>query len=96
MSRKDIFLCFNLLLVLGVAAAFRVEGAQRWPVPYRRFDRRPAADPYCEALYPFCPTGDGGGRIPDMKDGDVVSVYRLQTPVWEFKYGDLLGKFVSA
>ncbi|XP_061735772.1 ceroid-lipofuscinosis neuronal protein 5 isoform X2 [Nerophis ophidion] len=27
-----------------------------------------------------------------MRDNDVISVYRLQTPVWEFKYGDLLGK----
>lgn len=60
----------------------------------RRFDHRPAADAYCEALYPFCPTGDRDGRIPSMRDTDVISVYRLQTPVWEFKFGDLLGKFV--
>lgn len=64
-------------------------------VIHRRFDRRPAVDSYCEALYPFCPTGDRDGRIPYMRDSDVISVYRLQTPVWEFKYGDLLGKFVS-
>lgn len=31
-----------------------------------------------------------------MRDSDVISVYRLQTPVWEFKYGDLLGKVVSS
>lgn len=61
----------------------------------RRFDHRPAVDSYCEALYPFCPTGDRDGQIPHMRDTDVISVYRLQTPVWEFKYGDLLGKFVS-
>lgn len=30
-----------------------------------------------------------------MRDSDVISVYRLQAPVWEFKYGDLLGKIVS-
>lgn len=53
-------------------------------------------DGYCQALYPFCPTGDRDGRIPYMRDSDVISVYRLQTPVWEFKYGDLLGKVVSA
>lgn len=52
-------------------------------------------DSYCQALYPFCPTGDRDGRIPNMRDSDVISVYRLQTPVWEFKYGDLLGKVVS-
>uniref|UniRef100_A0A8D2ZLN0 Bis(monoacylglycero)phosphate synthase CLN5 n=1 Tax=Scophthalmus maximus TaxID=52904 RepID=A0A8D2ZLN0_SCOMX len=58
-----------------------------------RFDGRPDADSYCEALFPFCPTGDEDGRIPYVRDSDVISVYRLQTPVWEFKYGDLLGKF---
>uniref|UniRef100_A0A8C3ACK4 Bis(monoacylglycero)phosphate synthase CLN5 n=1 Tax=Cyclopterus lumpus TaxID=8103 RepID=A0A8C3ACK4_CYCLU len=60
----------------------------------RRFDRRPAVDSYCEAVYPFCPTGDRDGRVPDMRDSDVISVYRLQTPVWEFKYGDVMGKHI--
>ncbi|KAG7258932.1 hypothetical protein CRUP_036218 [Coryphaenoides rupestris] len=45
-----------------------------------------------EALYPFCPTGDPHGRIPSMKATNRISVYRLQAPVWEFKYGDLLAK----
>uniref|UniRef100_A0AAY4BAL1 Bis(monoacylglycero)phosphate synthase CLN5 n=1 Tax=Denticeps clupeoides TaxID=299321 RepID=A0AAY4BAL1_9TELE len=31
------------------------------------------------------------GRVPYMRDSDVISVFRLQAPVWEFKYGDLLG-----
>uniref|UniRef100_A0A1A8G6T7 Bis(monoacylglycero)phosphate synthase CLN5 n=2 Tax=Nothobranchius korthausae TaxID=1143690 RepID=A0A1A8G6T7_9TELE len=84
--------CFILVLVLHAVSQVRTQGQQQWPVPYRRFDHRPAVDSYCEALYPFCPTGDHDGRIPSMKDSDVVSVYRLQTPVWEFKYGDLLGK----
>lgn len=61
----------------------------------RRFDRRPEVDPFCQALYPFCPTGDRDSRIPYMRNSDVISVFRLQAPVWEFKYGDLLGKFVS-
>ncbi|CAB1448791.1 unnamed protein product [Pleuronectes platessa] len=82
----------NLLLFLQVGAQLRDNIRQQWPVPYRRFDRRPAADSYCEALFPFCPTGDDDGQIPSMSDTDVISVYRLQTPVWEFKYGDLLGK----
>lgn len=64
-------------------------------VVHRRFDHRPDTDSYCQALYPFCPTGDRDGRFPYMRDSDVISVYRLQAPVWEFKYGDLLGKVVS-
>ncbi|XP_009892333.1 PREDICTED: ceroid-lipofuscinosis neuronal protein 5 [Charadrius vociferus] len=55
---------------------------------FRRFDYRPKTDPYCQARYTFCPTGSD---IPVMKEEDVIEVYRLQTPVWEFKYGDLLG-----
>ncbi|XP_006639091.3 bis(monoacylglycero)phosphate synthase CLN5 [Lepisosteus oculatus] len=66
---------------------------QEWPVPYRRFDHRPKPDPYCRALYTFCPTGLPDGTIPTMKDSDTIQVFRLQAPVWEFKYGDLLGKF---
>lgn len=64
-------------------------------VVHRRFDHRPDTDSYCQALYPFCPTGDRDGRFPYMRDSDIISVYRLQAPVWEFKYGDLLGKIVS-
>ncbi|XP_072542099.1 bis(monoacylglycero)phosphate synthase CLN5 [Salminus brasiliensis] len=79
--------------VLALISSQSIYGMQVWPVPYRRFDRRPDTDPYCQALYPFCPTGDPDGRIPYMRDSDVISVFRLQTPVWEFKYGDLLGKF---
>ncbi|NXE52024.1 CLN5 protein, partial [Casuarius casuarius] len=55
---------------------------------HRRFDYRPKTDPYCQARYTFCPTGSA---IPLMKEKDVIEVYRLQAPVWEFKYGDLLG-----
>ncbi|KAH0624474.1 hypothetical protein JD844_031950 [Phrynosoma platyrhinos] len=54
----------------------------------RRFDYRPKTDPYCQAYYTFCPTGS---PIPVMSNKDVLEVYRLQAPVWEFKYGDLLG-----
>ncbi|XP_059198621.1 ceroid-lipofuscinosis neuronal protein 5 [Centropristis striata] len=94
MTHREAAVCLNLLLFLHVGAQlWRSHGKQQWPVPYRRFDSRPAADSYCEALYPFCPTGDRDGRIPYMRDSDVISVYRLQTPVWEFKYGDLMGKF---
>nr|XP_021496905.1 ceroid-lipofuscinosis neuronal protein 5 isoform X1 [Meriones unguiculatus] len=47
-------------------------------------------DPYCQARYTFCPAGS---PFPVMKDSDVIEVLRLQAPVWEFKYGDLLGHF---
>lgn len=57
----------------------------------RRFSFRPAPDPYCQAKYTFCPTGS---PTPVMKGDDVIEVFRLQAPVWEFKYGDLLGHLV--
>ncbi|XP_017566310.1 ceroid-lipofuscinosis neuronal protein 5 isoform X2 [Pygocentrus nattereri] len=80
---------------LALISSRNIYGKQVWPIPYRRFDRRPDPDPYCQALYTFCPTGDPDGRIPYMRDSDVISVFRLQTPVWEFKYGDILGKFLG-
>ncbi|XP_014726481.1 PREDICTED: ceroid-lipofuscinosis neuronal protein 5 [Sturnus vulgaris] len=85
--------CRLLLPLLLLLLAPRVSGGlrwprRRWPVPYRRFDYRPKTDPYCQARYTFCPTGSA---IPVMKEEDVIEVYRLQAPVWEFKYGDLLG-----
>ncbi|KAK6485761.1 ceroid-lipofuscinosis neuronal protein 5 [Huso huso] len=59
----------------------------------RRFDHRPKADSYCQAVYQFWSTGSPDGSIPVMKDADVIEVFRLQAPVWEFKYGGLLGRF---
>ncbi|XP_053072696.1 ceroid-lipofuscinosis neuronal protein 5 isoform X3 [Acinonyx jubatus] len=74
------------LLWLALAAAG--SSRRQWPVPYKRFSFRPEPDPYCQAKYTFCPTGS---PIPIMKDDDVIEVFRLQAPVWEFKYGNLLG-----
>lgn len=76
------------LALLGLATAADVPSRRQWPVPYKRFSFRPAPDPYCQAKYTFCPTGS---PIPVLKDDDVIDVFRLQAPVWEFKYGDLLG-----
>ncbi|XP_027793873.1 bis(monoacylglycero)phosphate synthase CLN5 [Marmota flaviventris] len=82
------------LALLGLTAALswpRASGGlsrRHWPVPYKRFSFRPEPDPYCQAKYTFCPTGS---PIPVMKSEDVIEVFRLQAPVWEFKYGDLLG-----
>ncbi|XP_026971849.1 bis(monoacylglycero)phosphate synthase CLN5 isoform X1 [Sagmatias obliquidens] len=79
-----------LLWLAAAAAAVAASGPSRrqWPVPYKRFSFRPEPDPYCQAKYTFCPTGS---PVPVMKDDDVIEVFRLQAPVWEFKYGDLLG-----
>uniref|UniRef100_A0A8D1DG76 Bis(monoacylglycero)phosphate synthase CLN5 n=1 Tax=Sus scrofa TaxID=9823 RepID=A0A8D1DG76_PIG len=77
-----------LWLVAAVAATAGSRSLRQWPVPYKRFSFRPEPDPYCQAKYTFCPTGS---PIPVMKDDDVIEVFRLQAPVWEFKYGDLLG-----
>ncbi|XP_019380986.1 PREDICTED: ceroid-lipofuscinosis neuronal protein 5 isoform X1 [Gavialis gangeticus] len=77
-----------LLLLVALLRATEPHSQPGWPVPYRRFDYRPKSDPYCQARYTFCPTGS---PIPIMKDEDVIEVYRLQAPVWEFKYGGLLG-----
>ncbi|KAI7790460.1 putative ceroid-lipofuscinosis neuronal protein 5 [Triplophysa rosa] len=82
-----------LLWILVIPCNVSVHGTHVWPVPYKRLDRRPDVEPYCQALYPFCPTGDPDGQIPCMKASDTISVFRLQAPVWEFKYGDMLGKF---
>uniref|UniRef100_A0A8C5LTN7 Bis(monoacylglycero)phosphate synthase CLN5 n=1 Tax=Leptobrachium leishanense TaxID=445787 RepID=A0A8C5LTN7_9ANUR len=82
-----------VLLVTSLTLCF-AEGFQtQWPVPYKRFDFRPKANPYCQAKYTFCPDGFDNGSIPVMKDDDVIEVFRLQAPVWEFKYGGLLGYF---
>uniref|UniRef100_A0A8C6XNV0 Bis(monoacylglycero)phosphate synthase CLN5 n=1 Tax=Naja naja TaxID=35670 RepID=A0A8C6XNV0_NAJNA len=54
----------------------------------RRFESRPRPDPFCQAWYTFCPSGSA---LPEMRETDALAVYRLQAPVWEFKYGGLLG-----
>uniref|UniRef100_A0ACB8FK28 Ceroid-lipofuscinosis neuronal protein 5 n=1 Tax=Sphaerodactylus townsendi TaxID=933632 RepID=A0ACB8FK28_9SAUR len=84
---RSLLLLWLSPLFLGLAVG--CSGPLRWPVPYRRFDSRPPVDPFCQARYAFCPTGTS---IPVMNDKDVFEVYRLQAPVWEFKYGDLLGQ----
>ncbi|KAI8495313.1 Ceroid-lipofuscinosis neuronal protein 5 [Branchiostoma belcheri] len=75
-----------LVAVVTVCAAV-------WPIPYRRFDSRPKTDAFCQALYPFCPTGHPDGSMPKMMDSDVVEVFSMKAPVWEFKFGDLLAHF---
>ncbi|XP_032720105.1 ceroid-lipofuscinosis neuronal protein 5 isoform X1 [Lontra canadensis] len=76
------------LALLWLATAAAGPSRRQWPVPYKRFSFRPEPDPYCQAKYTFCPTGS---PIPVMKGDDIIEVFRLQAPVWEFKYGNLLG-----
>ncbi|KAK1170066.1 ceroid-lipofuscinosis neuronal protein 5 [Acipenser oxyrinchus oxyrinchus] len=97
MKRLHLILIWTVCLAEWSLQAFgdldTTRRQQKWPVPYRRFDHRPKADPYCQAVYQFCPTGSPDGSIPVMKDADFIEVFRLQAPVWEFKYGGLLGRF---
>nr|AAI60709.1 LOC100158286 protein [Xenopus laevis] len=96
---RDVLIGLRWLLLLLSMACVSVHTTtdflQHWPVPYKRFEFRPKNDPYCQAKYTFCPTGYADGSIPVMKNEDIIQVFRLQAPVWEFKYGDLLGHFVS-
>lgn len=65
-------------------------------VLFRRFESRPAFNPYCQAgVVPFCPTGRSSNTMPRFHDFDTIEVFALKAPVFEFKFGDLLGKFVS-
>jgi hypothetical protein len=59
-------------------------------IPYHRVSHRPDSPGFCKALYPFCPNQTA---LPTFLPDDEVEVWALQAPVWEFKYGDLMGKF---
>lgn len=41
MFHTEVVLGFKLLLFLHVVAQFRINGQQKWPVPYRYKDRTP-------------------------------------------------------
>ncbi|XP_076467773.1 bis(monoacylglycero)phosphate synthase CLN5-like [Babylonia areolata] len=91
--------CVFLLLTLGSAVSLSsayVPGrsSQTWPVPYKRVQSRPQTNPYCQAgVIPFCPTGRAPNTMPTVEPTDTLYVYAMKAPVWEFKFGDLLGKF---
>lgn len=66
----------------------------QWPIPYRRYKSRPISNSYCKAgVIPFCPTGQIANSMPKFKPDDKVQLYALKKPVWQFKFGDTLGKF---
>ena len=84
------------LVAVVLCALLAVSDLQQiWPVPYERHTSRPPSNPYCKAEHAFCPTGDTHGALPKMDLDDTVDVIVLKTPVWEFKYGNLLGLLVS-
>ena len=63
---------------------------------FRRYASRPVFNSYCQPGYvPFCPTGRLPYNMPKFGPDDNIEVYALKAPVFEFKFGDLLGKFVS-
>jgi ceroid-lipofuscinosis neuronal protein 5 len=68
----------------------------QWPVPYERVTSRPSYNPYCEAgLIAFCPTGKAqDAMIYADDDNDTIEIFAMKKPVWSFKYGDLMAKFV--
>ncbi|KAJ8300600.1 hypothetical protein KUTeg_022119 [Tegillarca granosa] len=65
-----------------------------WPAPIRRYESRPPADPYCKAgVIPFCPSGEARNSMPLFHPDDQVEIYAMKKPVWQFKFGNTLGKF---
>ena len=63
---------------------------------YRTVKSRPASNPYCQAgVLPFCPTGRTPNAMPTFNKNDTLYVYAMKAPVWEFKFGSLLEKYVS-
>ncbi|XP_063160415.1 ceroid-lipofuscinosis neuronal protein 5 [Candoia aspera] len=74
----------------AVQPASQPSRQRRWGAGGRRFDGRPPADPFCRARYTFCP---GGRAPPEVHEKDVLAVFRLQAPVWEFRLGGLLGRW---
>ncbi|KAL8584504.1 hypothetical protein ACOMHN_016825 [Nucella lapillus] len=83
---------FLLSIVLTISVVECQNG--QWPVPYRPVPRRPQSSAFCQAgVQPFCPTGRPPPSMPSFPPTDSLRVYAMKAPVWEFKFGDLLGKF---
>lgn len=62
----------------------------------RRYTVRPQSNPFCNAgVISFCPTGEPDNIMPEFNPGDAIEIYALKKPVWQFKFGDVLGKLVS-
>lgn len=86
-----IFRCFLIVFI-----NFIIVYGTEWPVPYERVENRTTNDPYCQAgLIPFCPNGKTvDAMIYAQDDNDTIEIFALKKPVWSFKFGDLMAKFV--
>ena len=83
-------------LIIAVLSLVFVYGTQ-WPIPYDRVTSRPTNNPYCKAgLITFCPSGKTeDAMIYAQDETDTIEIFALKKPVWSFKFGDLMAKFVS-
>lgn len=88
------FCRFSILAFLSFVT---VAYGTQWPIPYERVTSRPVGNPYCQAgLIPFCPSGKAEDAMIYAEDEtDTIEIFALKKPVWSFKYGDLMAKFVS-
>ncbi|XP_033743030.1 ceroid-lipofuscinosis neuronal protein 5 homolog [Pecten maximus] len=85
-----LFSTLSILFLCCIASCSSVT----WPMPYRRHDHRPISNSYCKAgVIPFCPTGEMDNSMPLFNPIDQVEIYALKKPVWQFKFGDIMGKF---
>lgn len=83
---------YLVIVFLSFGAVYGTE----WPVPYQRVASRPSNDPYCQAgLIQFCPTGKAEDAMVYAAENDTIEIFAMKKPVWSFKYGDLMAKFVS-
>jgi len=84
---------YLIIAILSFAVVYGTD----WPVPYERVTSRPTNNPYCEAgLITFCPSGKAeDAMIYAQDETDTIEVFALKKPVWSFKFGDLMAKFVS-
>ena len=94
MSRRSNFI--RIYVIITVIVNFVVIYGTQWPVPYERVTNRPTNNPYCQAgLISFCPTGKTeDAMIYAQDDNDIIEIFALKKPVWSFKFGDLMAKFV--
>ena len=81
-----------LLLVLGGVASGDISD-RSWPVYPNYYSNRTKVavpDPYCQGRFPFCPSGTS--FVPSFGTDDMIEVFAMKKPVWQFITGDIMGK----
>lgn len=87
LNKYGILVCCVMVFLAGTSFA------GPWPAPYKRYTVRPQSNPFCNAgVISFCPTGEPDNIMPEFNPGDAIEIYALKKPVWQFKFGDVLGK----